>query len=68
LNYTLEQCDFGGRFEYVNSTISKVSFSWLNMSPEWLVQQAKTNSERKELYDLFVDQITQEIPVANSTC
>jgi len=23
--------------------------------------------ERKELYDLLVDQITQEIPVANST-
>jgi len=62
----LEQCDFGGRFEYVNYITLRLSFSWLNMLPEWLVQQAKTNSERKELHDLFVDQTTQETPVANS--
>ena len=45
----------------------RMSFSWLNMSPKWLVQQVKTNSERKELCDPLVDQITQEIPIANST-
>jgi len=46
--------------------LSIISFSWLHMSPEWLVQQVKTNSERKELHDILVDQITQ-IPIANST-
>jgi len=44
----LEQCDFGGRFEYVKSTTLK-SFCWLNMSAGWLVQQAKANSEIQEL-------------------
>jgi len=64
----LEKCDFAGRFEYLNSITLRLSFRWLNMLPEWLVQQTKTNSERKELYDLLVDQITQEIPIANFTC
>jgi len=33
-NYMLEQCDFGGRFEYVNSITLGLSFSWLNMLPQ----------------------------------
>jgi len=31
------------------------------------ILSSETKLRKKELYDLFVDQITQEIPVANST-
>jgi len=34
LHYMLEQCGFGGRFDYVNSITLGLSFSWLNMLPE----------------------------------
>ena len=54
---SLQICQFHNFKEWVSAGF---------MLPDWLVQQDKTNSEKKELHDL-VDQITKEIPFANST-
>jgi len=63
----LEKCDFGGRFENVNSVTISSEFQLLKYVTTMTILSSETKLRKKELYDLFVDQITQEIPVANST-
>jgi len=40
-NYALERCDLQVASNMSIPQLWIVNFSWLNMSPEWLVQQAK---------------------------
>jgi len=54
-------------FEYVNSATSKSEFQLVKHVTGIASPASQNKCEKKELCDLLVDQITQEIPVANST-
>jgi len=55
----LEQCEFGGRFEYFNGTTLKSEFQLVKYVTGMTSPASQSKCERKELYGLLVDQMTQ---------
>jgi len=51
----LEQCDFVGRYKYVNSTTLKSEFQLVKHATRMTRQQAKTNAKEKSFMILSIE-------------